>query len=168
MKTQLDVHLFMKVDNLREFESALKLLTEQEVLVGIPDEKADRRDTTEPINNAQLGYIHDGGSPAHNIPARPFMVPGIEDAQNLIDNKLLSAGKHVMNGDAQAAERDLHAVGLIAQNAIRNRIQTGPFVPLKPATLAARRRRGHTGEKPLIETAQMRNAVSYVLRKRKP
>jgi hypothetical protein len=40
------------------------------------------------------------------------------------------------------------------------------FAPLAAATLAARRRKGRTGTKPLIDTGQLRRAITYVLRRK--
>jgi hypothetical protein len=164
---QLNINVVMQVDNLRDFKVALEYLRGSEVLVGIPDTKAERRDEdAEEINNAALGYIHNYGAPEINIPARPFIEPGLEDAAKPINSHLLAAGQQVMNGKKDRAEAELHAVGLVAQNAVRNRINEGPFKPLAPSTLKARRKRGRTGERPLIDTGQLRNAISYVVRKR--
>src|SRR5258708_13943696 len=70
---------------------ALKLMASMEVLVGIPAEKAPRTSAeakSQPINNAALGYIHNYGSPTQNIPARPFMEPGITDSKAGIEKTL--------------------------------------------------------------------------------
>jgi hypothetical protein len=54
--------------------------------------------------------------------------------------------------------------GLIAESSVRKKINEGPFEPLAPKTLQERKRRGRTGEKPLIDTGQLRNSVTYVIR----
>ncbi len=54
--------------------------------------------------------------------------------------------------------------GLMGQDAVRGKITSGPFVPLAPATLRARKAKGRTGEKPLIDTGQLRAAYTYVIR----
>ena len=69
-----------------------------------------------------------------------------------------------LKGDADAGDKALHSAGLIAQNAVRNKITEGPFVPLAPMTLAKRKARGRTGEKPLIDSGAYRNAQTYVIR----
>ena len=53
-------------------------IPEKRMLVGIPAEENARG---EEIGNAALGFIHENGSPARNIPPRPFLVPGMKDAE---------------------------------------------------------------------------------------
>jgi len=48
---------------------------------------------------------------------------------------------------------------------VKAKISSGPFKKLADATLAARRRRGRTGTKPLQDTDQLLNSVTYVMRK---
>lgn len=147
---------------------SVKLLTKKQVLVGVPAEKAGRRGKKQKMNNAALALIHDQGSPAQNIPARPFMEPGIKDVRLELARRLEQTGKIALRGgQEQDIVRALNAVGLTAQKGIKNRINSGPFEPLKPGTLAARQRRGRTGTKPLIDTGQLRNSISYVIEEAK-
>jgi hypothetical protein len=162
MKPQVNINVNITVDNLAQFEKAIDLLKRKQVLAGVPEAKARRKG--EPINNATLARIHDKGSPSQNIPARPFMEPGIHDVQEPIEKKLLGAGQAVLDNNPVKAEQNLHAVGLLAQNGIRKRINSNIPPPLKPATLAARRRRGRTGTRTLIDSSQMRSSVTYVLK----
>lgn len=162
MPTNINININITVDNLNQFASALELLKRKQVLAGVPEAKARRKGG--PINNATLAAIHDKGSPSQNIPARPFMEPGIKSVQVQLEQKLLTAGQAVMEGDAVKTEKALEAVGLIAQNGLRVRVNSNIPPPLKPATLAARRRRGRTGERSLVDTAQMRNSLTYVVK----
>jgi len=162
MKPQVNINVNITVDNLSQFEKAIELLQRKQVLAGVPEAKARRQG--DPINNATLAAIHDRGSPSQNIPARPFMEPGIKDVSGKIEQKLLSAGQAVLDGDALKAEQRLEEVGLIAQNGLRARVNSNIQPPLKPATLAARRRRGRTGTRTLVDTASMRNSLTYVVR----
>ena len=118
------------------------------------------------LNNAMLGFIHDRGSPAQGIPPRPFLAVGIKDKQKEISKRLAHAAQTGLNtGSEIAVHKELIAVGLVAQSAVQNRIRTGPFEELSPRTLAARRRRGRTGTKPLIDTSQLLNAINFVIEK---
>jgi phage gpG-like protein len=162
MKPQVNINVNITVDNLEQFGKAIELLKRKQVLAGVPEAKARRKG--DPVNNATLAYIHDKGSPSQNIPARPFMEPGIKDVQVQIEQKLLSAGQAVLENDPVKAEQKLEAVGLIAQNGIRNKINSNIPPPLKPATLAARRRRGRTGTRTLIDTGSLRNSITYVVK----
>lgn len=145
--------------------AGIRTLTQSRVLVGVPDEKADRAGDGEPVTNAGLAYIHDNGAPGANIPARPFMRPGIDNAKDKIVGAMKSGAKNALDGKPDAAETALKKVGLIAQASIRAKITDGPFVPLAPRTIAERKRRGRTGDmKPLIDTGKMRESITYVIR----
>lgn len=162
MKPQVNINVNITVDNLKQFEAAIDLLKRKQVLAGIPEAKSHR--SGDPVNNATLARIHDKGSPSQNIPARPFMEPGIHDVSDKLERKLLGAGQAVLEHDGNKADQALHAVGLIAQNGIRAKINSNIQPPLKPATLAARRRRGRRGTRTLIDTAQLRNSITYVVK----
>ena len=142
----------------------IQKMVAQRLLVGIPAEKAPRKG--DPINNAALGFIHENGSPARNIPARPFLVPGVREATPKCLAVLKQYGKAALKDPAQI-EKGLNAAGLIAQAAVKKRIvsQEG-FSPLKAGTLAARKRKGFKGEKALIRTGQLLNSITYVVKEK--
>lgn len=142
----------------------VRALTTKEVLVGIPSTTAGRDDT--PINNAEIGYLMETGSPAQNIPERPFLVPGVESAQDKFIPHLKAAGLSALEGKTAMIERDFDRAGIVAANAVKAKITDGPFTPLSPKTLQKRRAKGRTGERPLIDTGQLRRAVSHVVRKK--
>ena len=157
-------------DRLPELARAVKLLTARQVMVGVPDETAGRPQVEgkrERINNAALAYIHETGIPEKNIPPRPFLGPGIEGAKGRILPRLKKAGEAALEtGNVSAIDRALKAVGIIAQSAVQQKIINGPFVPLKPRTLAERRKRGNESDKPLVDTGQLFGAIKYVIRDR--
>lgn len=160
----MSIGLGVTADMMPELEKALKELQSQSVYAGFP-EGEDPREGDDPINNATLGYIHNGGAPEANIPARPFMVEGIEQAEASIVAGMELAGASILDGDMQTADKALHAVGMAAQDGIKGKLNDGPFDPLAESTLKARERRGVERTNPLIDTGQMRNAVSYAIRK---
>lgn len=146
----------------RDIIRAVEALTQNKVLVGVPSTRAGRTDT--PITNAAIAYVHEHGSPRQRIPPRPFLEPGVRDAEEEIVERLKDAADYAMDGNKQATIRALHGVGMTAQNAVRAKITNGPFTPLSLLTIAARLRRGNKSTKPLIDTGALRQAISYVLR----
>ncbi len=154
---------------------ALQKLAKLQVLVGIPSEKNTRTDG--PIGNASLGYIHEMGSPARNIPARPFLKPGIENSKDKWTDYLEQACKAALAGKEGVMQRALEAAGQTAVNSVKGTITAGIPPPLKPATIAARKR--HKGGKglrkalaaggatPLIDSGQLLNSITYVVRERR-
>jgi hypothetical protein len=148
---------------------AVSELTKNVVLIGIPaDSPARQPEPGEPAPplNSVIGYRLETGDPEQNLPARPFLVPGVEAIKDKAVARLKKAGQDALNGDPSKVDQALHAVGLMGQAAVQAKITDGPFVPLAPRTLAQRRARGRTGERPLIDTGQLRRSVSYVIRKK--
>lgn len=170
-------------DKLAQVMTTMAQLVKKDVLVGIPDSAPERKEDT-PLSNAQIGYILDNGSPKANIPPRPFLVPGVENVQPEIVEDFRGGAKAALDGNAAGVERSLVRAGLRAQNAVREKIQDGPFVPLSEVTLRNRARRGRKGAreeldrraagedpgtstaKPLLDTGQLRNSVTFVVRKK--
>lgn len=181
------VHIVTHQDRLKALQKGTQRLAGRLVLVGIPGENTERQEGE--IKNAQLGYIHEFGAPEVGIPARPFLIPGIQDAQAAITRHLQAAGKAVLTGQGNAAEAHLNAAGLAAVNSVRKRLTAGIPPPLVESTLRARARRkrgsGHRitkgakaelaarakgfppsveFAKPLIDTGQLLASITYVIR----
>lgn len=156
----------MTYDNVKAATARIRAIGRDRVLIGIPAESPFRKpegEGQEPTN-AQLGWIHEFGSPAANIPARPFLLPGVASVRQDIANRLERGIRATLRGNFMDVDKTLHAIGLTAQNAVRRKITEGPFIPLSPVTLAKRRAKGRKGTKPLIDTAQLRASVTYVIR----
>lgn len=155
------------VDKTADLMRAIKALTKNDVLVGVPAETAMREPEPgeeNPPNNAVLGYIHEFGAPEKNIPARPFLVPGVASKQDEYAKLLKKAAQDALSGNLQPVEKAQNAVGLIAQNAVRQKITDGPFAPLSPVTIERRRAKGNVSTTPLVDTGTLRRAVTYVIR----
>jgi hypothetical protein len=141
----------------------IRELADDKLLVGIPAEENARG---EEIGNAALGFIHENGSPARNIPARPFLVPGMRDAEPQAVAMLEKPTADALTKGKDALKRGYERAGLVCQAAVKKRIvsQEG-FAPLSPRTIAARQRKGYKGTKALIRTGQLLNSITYVVRK---
>jgi hypothetical protein len=151
-------------DRMPQLLKAMSNLVKSEVLVGVPAESTERSDG-EPINNATLLYIHENGAPKANIPARPSLVPGVRAVEDKVAERLKRAASATLAGNARAIDQQLHAAGLIAENSVKATINAGIEPELADSTLAARERRGRTGDVPLIDTGKLRNSITHVVRK---
>jgi hypothetical protein len=172
------------IDNLPKVVAAIDYMTTQKVMVGIPDTAAGRNDGS-PISNAVIGYVMETGEPGHNVPARPFLVPGVESIQKEIVADLLIAGRLALDGDKPAVQRKLQALGVKAQNAVRSKISSNIPPPLAESTVKARLRRTRKGTAmlkslqqqtmnlvywgknnltTLINTGQLRQSITFVIR----
>jgi hypothetical protein len=164
-------------DNTRQLKAAIAALAKKELLVGFPADKDQPRPQEPGKNrlgqfkrkkrNAQLAFINEFGSPALNIPPRPFLLPGVESVKDALAEHLTTAAVAALDGNPLAMDAGFHAAGLTAQAGVRNYIVAGVGPPLSPVTIMLRRQRGIRGTKPLIATGQLLNAVTYVVKDRK-
>jgi hypothetical protein len=185
------------IDTVNSLLARVHMLTENEVLVGVPQAQGARQQGV--ATNAMLAYVHEFGSPLRNIPPRPFLIPGIRKVSDQITARLVQAGRDVTTGRLRDPMVALNQVGMLARNSVVNEITdpAPPFVPLKPATVRARLRKTAAGRRklrtlgklraatgwsgaqsnqaltewaeagnihPLIDTGQLRAAITYVIR----
>jgi hypothetical protein len=156
--------LKVKKDNTKSLLDAIKHLSNDRVYVGIPREKSMRKEPG--INNATIAFLQSNGSPANNIPPRPFLIPGVQQAQTKNLDILKKYAKLALS-DKDAANKALNSVGLNTQSAVKSYIKNSSnFEPLSQSTIERRQQKGFKGTKPLIRTAQLLNNVSYVIRRK--
>lgn len=127
-------------------------------LVGIPS-TAPRpvdRETKKPlaINMASLALIHERGSAANNIPARPFMKQTRQRAEGRFARLLRRLYKQVVDGKVRPFD-GLSKLGMAYEGEMKNIFTTGSFTPNKPATI---KRKGSS--RPLIDTGHLRQSIT--------
>lgn len=164
----------MTVDHLARVAAAIAMLRETRVMVGLPSETAGRREGG--ITNAALGYIHEHGAPEAKIPARPWLHPGVKQAESTTTTLLKTAGELALAGKGDGALRAMNVAGLQAVSAVRRYLTAGVPPPLAASTVRRRRRRSKGSSylrvatspsqtTPLVDTGQLRQAVTYVVRR---
>lgn len=159
--------VIIRVDNAQRILDALKTLTNRDVLVGIPEGKDERQGDDEGgFGNAAIGYINENGSPKQNIPARPHLKPGVKSVEPEYLPHLKAAAQKALEGHEEGALVSLERAGMVAANGVKRYITITGFTPLADATVAARRRRGRTGNKPLIDTGEYRRSITHIVRKK--
>ena len=150
--------------------SRIKYMSQKSVYVGYPDNGGARQDDSSgkaPATNAQLAYIHEHGSPARNIPARPFLSVGVKNVEERAVKILKDEAVKLVDGKVSSIDAGLDKAGQVARDGVKRAITVGEgFAPLSDQTIKARERKGYKGKKPLIRTGQLRNSVSYVVRNR--
>jgi hypothetical protein len=149
-------------DHVDSVLKSLRELTRKEVLVGIPESTAARQDDEGPITNAALGYIHEFGAPGANIPARPFLIPGVRKTVAEYTPHLRGAAKAALDGNTGRADRELVAAGIVAEQGAKQEIHSGSFAPLSPRTIANRFRQRRTQKRRAEEEAYLRAVQSGV------
>lgn len=115
------------------------------------------------INNAELLFIQEHGSPINKIPARRVLGPAVEADGNkqAIANELAKSVKSGLSGDKEGAENNMLRAALAGQNAARKWFtdSRNGWAPNAPSTVA---RKG--SDKPLIDTGAMRASIIGVVR----
>lgn len=179
----------MTTDKMRSIIDAINRITKKDVLVGIPDSAPERADT--PMTNAQIGYVMETGSPAHNVPARPFLVPGVQDVQAQCAERLGKAADAALGGNLAGAERQMSAAGMVAENSVKKKIGSKIPPALSPETIRNRHKSRQTqsmradekeylaavdsgadpaqaqteaGIIPLINSGALRNSITHLVR----
>ncbi len=173
-------------DNAAAIRRAVQKLTEQDVYIGVPEDKSAREAAGDTgISNAYLAYIQENGVPEKNIPARAALIPGIQDIQAEAADILKDTAKKALEGNIAAVETGLNKIGILGQNAVRARFLNNDWEPLADTTLDRRKKisetvnaKGETVKKfgksrrergavnPRIDTNQNRKAYTYVIRKK--
>lgn len=141
-------------DELAAVLQSIHSLVGKQVLVGIPEDKSDREDGA-PISNAEIGYIAENGAPGANVPARPWLAPGIQDAEPAISRDMEKAVNAAIDKKSAAVDAALNAAGLAGQSAAKAKIRSGDFAPLSPRTVAARYRARGSASRRKSEKAYM-------------
>ena len=141
-------------DALLNFLEKLNKKTVREIAVGFPKGKANAYpDGTSVIDVAAMNTFGIG------VPQRDFMsfakTKIVQDCEPLL--KELASME-----EGKGAEAIRNAIGQLGQAAIQDAITEGDYLPNAPATIAAK----GEGKRPLIDSAHMIGAVTYVVRDR--
>jgi hypothetical protein len=134
------------------------------VLVGIPQERNARPEDGS-ITNAELLFIHTNGSPKMHIPARPVIEPAVEDDKVVISNLLGEAVKALLDGNKTLMREYLEKAGLEGQGASQDWFDNpkNNWPPNSPSVIKAKEKKGSTDPKPLIDTGELRKAITYIV-----
>lgn len=115
------------------------------------------------INNAELLFIQEHGSPINKIPARRVLMPSIEADGNkqAIEHELNGSIQATLAGDREGAEKKILRAALAGQNSARRWFTDGRNGWDKNADSTIARK---GSSRPLIDTGAMRAAIVGVVR----
>lgn len=156
-------------DFTRKFQETVGRFKKDAVLVGIPAETNERKNNDDKMGNAALLAINHFGSDENHIPPRPVLEIGVKNAREQIAEEFKRAGREALTYGPDALEAHYERAGFIASSACKRVINEQDHIkPPAPATLKARKyltKAGFKGEKALLVTGQMRNAITHVVRR---
>lgn len=192
---KVNVKAVSNIDIVADIMERLQDLTEEHILVGIPEEKSSRPGQN--ATNAEIAAAHEKGykilkwdlyqayvkrfgniaskqpalaamkahcmtkgDPYWNVPPRPFLEPAIEANIDMISTQQGEIIKEALDGvDPNIS---LNKLGLLAQNLVKGWF-TDPrnkWASNHPLVVKLK-----GSDKPLIDTAALRNSISYVVTK---
>ncbi len=112
-------------------------------------------------NIAQIAVWHEFGTTDGVVPPRSFIRGYYDENEAVLKRKMRAAAKAVASGRF-TLEQALNILGLYIVEGIRDRIDAHIPPALKPATVAAKRRKGYAKPTtPLVGTRQLYNAITH-------
>lgn len=144
---------------LKQVMKRAEQLNQLQLVAGIPNDETSREDSGE-ITNAELGIIHEWGAPEKGIPERSFMRSTMsEERENLGRLGKVQIAECL---EGNTSPHDVFAtIGAYLQGKIVDKITDGEFKPNNENTV---KRKGSS--KPLIDTGQLRGAITYEVREK--
>jgi hypothetical protein len=165
-------------ENKAGLESLNTILTQMKTMyvkVGFPGEKKPGKPTTEgsghkPASDmatiATIAAVHEFGTTragrgnSVTIPARPFMQPALYQNKKKLGQLSKRFSTEVMTGK-RTVKNSLELMGEFMVGNIQKAIDDVEEPPLSAATILAK-----GSSKPLIDTGQMKNSVTYIVMER--
>jgi len=133
----------------------LKFTKKPYVKIGLLSKKNQRENSE--LTNAEIAVIHEFGAPMARIPERSFLRSTF-DEKNREWARITSEIVKKVDIRLMSTSEGLSLLGLTAVNDVKSKLRKGPFVPLSPITI---KRRTGNSIKPLIDTAQMINSITF-------
>lgn len=120
-------------------------------------------DAGKKYSEAHSLYIQTHGSPLWHIPPRPVLEPSIEANKEPIAKQLQGAVTAAIDGNTAGVDQALHRAGFVAENAAKAWFENpeNGWPPNSPKTIAQK-----GSDSPLIDTGEMRKAITHVVRER--
>lgn len=186
------VKILKTVDKTKEITAGLDALLGFDVKVGIPEAKTERDDPEEDLTNAQLGFVlsegvgtrsrqqeiaslvgqgltysaavsaflTENGDPSLAIPPRPFLEPSIRHYMPVILKQQTKIINLALSGKKDKIKAEFGKLGLLGQNIVKGWFtdSSNGWPPNAESTIA---RKG--SDRPMIDTGQLRNSISYIV-----
>ena len=115
-----------------------------------------------PLSNGAIGYILETGAPERNLPARPFLVPGVRAALPEIRKGMHKAVVAALSGKPGDIDKGLDEAGLMAVASVQQTMIAGGFVPLSDRTIETRARRRYPDTGKLVNSKSSRDARAFL------
>jgi hypothetical protein len=147
----------LDLSKIKELKKKVGKAANRKARVGVPDNEKEK----DGASIAKIAFAHEFGSPKRGIPERSFLRGALNSSKNQHELANLNEAnlKRVLDGD-MTIDTALGQMGLMAASQVQKYITNPekPFKPLKPATIKRKK-----STKPLIDTGNLRQSISWVL-----
>lgn len=156
----------------KALEGKLKEIAESQIFVGIPKEATQQKDG-ETFYLADIATINNFGSKSKNIPARPFGTTLMAKYGKQISDFYKKEIAEALKGK-RTVKAALNRIGFVASGFMKQNLSTGKWKPNAPITIHGgwMRRggksfyiKGKKSAKPLIDIGQMRQSITWVIKR---
>lgn len=139
----------------------LRLKEKSVVLVGVQGDLAAEPHAGADVSNVQIATFQEFGT-TRGVPERPFLRGTIDENRERYANMVQKSAERIVDGKS-SVDKELALWGEKIVGDVKQRIAAGIDPPLQPATIA---RKGSS--KPLIDSGQLRNSITYTVSKPDP
>lgn len=137
---------------LARLKKYINQLASDRVFVGVPRSANGAR------GNAMIAFVHEFGSIANGIPERSFLRSTVLEQADKYAKIVMQKIPEAIKSGTNA--RDAYSMlGTIAMNDVKLKIASGDFAALAPATIRRKK-----SSKPLIDTGNLRQSISYEIK----
>lgn len=123
------------------------------------EQKKEEHGTSE-LTLVEIAAIHEFGLAEPDIPRRSFITDWADENAERHKGQLRTMAKAVIKGAVESESQALERLGNLYVGEVQKRIAEGIEPPLAESTI---KRKGSS--KPLIDTGQLRSAVTYLVKK---
>lgn len=143
---------------IKSVKDVFSLLPEYVIEIGVFSEQTKRKEKVQVgLTNAELMFIHEYGSPLHNLPARPVLQMTIQWAKTQLGPVMGQATSAFFKSGEPAYKKVLDKFALKMEKYARRIIydNDGRLAPNAPSTIA---RKGDNH--PLFDTGQLARSIT--------
>lgn len=147
----------------KEIEAKLRELGASTLVVGFPQEGNSEHPGMK-LTTAELAYVHEHGSPASSIPARPFLGPAMEASAPTIEKAQMRIAQAALEGNDPTPL--VKALGMKLRDNVKNHLleQDPKWPEWSPKYAAWRRARGRAGAyKRLVEMTSGKKGAAGIM-----
>jgi len=149
----------------------LNLKNAPRVRVGVLGQNATRTPEEQKetgLTNAEIGAIHEFGSPSRNIPRRSFLWDMIVLKKDELNNDALKAAKNVI-AQKGGIDQIMSAIGIAAEKIVTKAFDSNGYGTWQPLSFERKKQKAQQGLSPniLMATTQLSKSITSEVTKKK-